>query len=231
MSLCSSRGFDFFLERQWVASIAPDGCHVDGGRIIELKPSGYLQEEALIRAAMSKRQREFRSGRHFARKLLGSLGYCATEILARPDGDPIWPVGTCGSIAHSGELVLVIVGETGFFQGIGIDLEVDFVVDPEFRSLVCRPEEILQQGKFLQRGLNIAKFCFVAKEAFYKAIFPTSRRFLNFDQVYVHFDLDTNSFKCYVEDVEGCNSLRRAEGCGYFSFTERSLLAAFFIPA
>jgi 4'-phosphopantetheinyl transferase EntD len=141
-------------------------------------------EAALVTRAVERRQREFAAGRALARGLLKSLGHDG-PLGAMADGRPDWPAGIVGSIAHCRSLAAVAVARDSVWRGIGIDIEPDAplserivrkIVVEEERPWVCNWE-----GGIGAAALRV--FC--AKEALYKAIYPTVLKVFDFDAVTV----------------------------------------------
>ena len=124
------------------------------------------------RARSTKRRYDFAAGRRLARSLLGA------NLVLLPDEDraPRWPEGIDGSIAHSGTVCVVAVGEG--VRGIGVDVEIDTPLKPETESMILRPSEIAALGEG-DRGAS-GKRIFCAKEAFFKAQWPMTKRWLDF---------------------------------------------------
>src|SRR5262245_28830029 len=60
----------------------------------------FPEEEAVVRAAVDKRRREFTTARVCARAALAKLGYPPIPILPGKRGAPTWPDGVVGSMTH-----------------------------------------------------------------------------------------------------------------------------------
>lgn len=106
---------------------------------------------------------------------------------------PRWPEGFVGSISHASRLCVALVGRTSDLVGIGIDIEETAPIEPGLTFLICRPDEtdLDETGGAVDPTL----LRFVAKEAFFKAYFPASRGFLEFQDVRVVLDLTNNRFE------------------------------------
>jgi len=139
------------------------------------EPPLFPDEEAAVARAVAKRRREFAFGRACARRALGM----SVAIPVGQGGAPIWPNGVTGSITHTDDYAAAAVVRTGL---IGIDVEslAHAAKVPELLATVARPSE---------RALPAA-LVFSAKESVYKCLYPTQRRFLEFQQVELAFDGD-----------------------------------------
>lgn len=171
-----------------VGAIAPVGTAAAGGPISGIAGALWPEEEAAIRGAVSKRHTEFVAGRSCARAALEALGCANQAIPMAPSREPVWPNGFAGSISHSAtHCIAVAVNET-VQRGIGCDLEPNTPMDPGMRHLILCPEEMRRSDPLLFNGqlaIDFAKLVFAAKEAAFKAHFPLTRRFLDFQDAKV----------------------------------------------
>ncbi len=133
------------------------------------------EEEYLLSPTVaSKRRLEFTMGRVAAREAITKLlGTPAPPILKGPNGEPVWPVGIVGSIAHTTEQALAIVAKKHDALSLGIDMErLDRSMDLALTKKLCTPEE----SNWVHETSNLSeqklRFIFCAKEAVYKALFP-----------------------------------------------------------
>jgi enterobactin synthetase component D len=143
-------------------------------------------ERSCIEGAAKKRREEFAAGRLCARLALSHFGYAATPILPGPDRAPLWPPGALGSISHSGERCVAIVGLRNQFRGLGIDIERIGSLDPSLWPSVFVTSEIEWLNHLdavLRQTMSTVLFC--AKEAFYKCQYQIWNRWLDFADVTV----------------------------------------------
>ena len=132
-----------------------------------------------------RRQISFIGGRLALRKALASLGAPTGAVLADDRGAPILPAGFRGSISHK-DSVAVALATPDEGWSVGIDVEI---FEPERLSIarkVLRDDELgaleaLPEG---HRWRDVL-LRFSAKEAIYKAIDPTLRRYVTFKEVAV----------------------------------------------
>ncbi|MEX2558079.1 MAG: 4'-phosphopantetheinyl transferase superfamily protein [Actinomycetota bacterium] len=121
----------------------------------------------------------FVMGRSAAALAMADLGSVAAEILKGSDRAPIWPLGLVGSIAHTRDLAIAVVGWAEEFLSLGVDVESERRrIDPRTARRVCTPEELL---RFSVPNALLALFC--AKEATYKALAPLGATRLGFKDV------------------------------------------------
>lgn len=151
--------------------------------MLELGPldhttSPYAAETGLMSRATAKRQREFYSGRHFARKAMERAG-AAPCGLGRGDlGNPLWPAGYLGSITHGQHWAAAIAVKNDRIVGLGIDLleHPEDVTSDLSDVIVSEAENAMlsqQFPTFPPTGL-----AFSLKESVVKAVSVSCGRFL-----------------------------------------------------
>lgn len=133
-----------------------------------------------LKSAQHGRQAEFITGRLLAQEALGKHQIRSHIVRQNSDGSPAWPEGIRGSISHKKELAIAAVTRESDF--IGIDLE-NLITDKNARKLAKRivneQEQDLMEATDISFGENFTRI-FSAKEALYKAIYPSVRRYLPF---------------------------------------------------
>lgn len=169
----------------WLRTRLPADAGAAACEIAASAPALAGEEAALVPNAREPRRLEFAAGRAAARAALRRLGLESGPILARPERDPIWPDGVAGSITHTRGWALAATARG--LGGLGLDLEGDEPLEPRVAARVCRLDELAGEPE-------LAKLRFVAKEAFYKAVFPRVRRWIGFDEVRVEVDASTGRF-------------------------------------
>src|ERR687893_269172 len=152
----------------------------------------FSDEAAAVASAGAERRREFGTVRWCARKALRQLGVPAAPIL--PDGNraPRWPIGVVGSMTHCAGYRAAVVAGSGELRGVGIDAEPHAALPADVRDFVLRDEERkrLLALAGADPGRHWDRIVFCAKEAVYKAWFPLTGQWLDFDDVSVSVDLD-----------------------------------------
>jgi enterobactin synthetase component D len=148
----------------------------------------HPDERALAATLGPARQRDWIAGRAALRRLLDDAGVAPTPILVDDRGAPILPAGWVGSISHKrGVAAAIVTSSTNGWVGIDVeraapprlDISRRVLTDAELERLAALPED--------QRGLRIT-LSFAIKEAIYKAIDPTLRRYVGFREVELLID-------------------------------------------
>ena len=130
--------------------------------------------------SVPKRKAEFLAGRYCAVNALERLGLIVGEIAINPDRSPAWPCHTVGSISHTEDWAGAIAAPARFYRGLGLDGErlLNLEQAREVRGLVmdAQEDEVLS-GLSFELATTVA---FSAKEALFKALFPTTREMMEF---------------------------------------------------
>ena len=127
------------------------------------------------------------AARIVARELLARLGHPDAPVPKGAGGEPIWPAGVVGSLAHDDEVAVAAIGLQHDFGSIGIDVEPARDLPAEMLDLVAMPAELRQIGGDLRK----ARLLFAAKEAVYKAAYRFDQAFLEFPDIEVDLDART----------------------------------------
>lgn len=183
-------------------------------------------ERLHVANAVPKRRREYAAGRHFARLALSALGCAATEILSGARRQPIWPAGIIGSIAHSDNYALAIVGRDGQpYTGIGADIERLGRVTPDLTRLILTPQE----QNWSASGQRVdPTVIFSAKEAIYKAINPIAGLMIGFDEVTIRLGACGHAFRANYHGHASANQ-RLEEGFGFATSYNEHVVSVFVI--
>ncbi len=135
-----------------------------------------------LRVSATKRKAEFLAGRLLARTALLSLGSTMGNVDIGTHREPIWPSGFWGSISHTDNSAVVLVSAQRHCL-IGVDIE-SVVTDETAKSiaqLVLTPKEQVLLASAPEHYATNLTVVFSAKEALFKALFPTVRCFFGFD--------------------------------------------------
>jgi len=174
--------------------VAVEGTEEDSGRAGGGRTASTLPDH---------RRREFAHGRACAAEALAALGCPDVEVPVGSEGEPIWPPGVVGSLAHRRGYAAAAVAPRSRLRGLGIDVEIDAALSPGAARRVCAPAELAAAEA---TGLAAAStVVFSAKESVYKAVYPLTRRRLTYGDVTVRLDPDVAAF-----EVDGA---LRASGC------------------
>jgi 4'-phosphopantetheinyl transferase EntD len=159
----------------------------------------FPEEQAELALAVEKRRLEFTTVRHCARSALARLGVAPVAILPGPRGAPQWPAGIVGSMTHCAGYRAAAVARSDELATIGVDAEPHEALPPEVLTTVTIPEERerLERLAAQQPAVHWDRLLFSAKESVYKAWFPLTGRWLDFEEASVDFraaDHESGSF-------------------------------------
>lgn len=140
-----------------------------------------------LAGAVPRRQAEFLAGRLCAALCLRALGAGDLTVPINPDRSPHWPPGFVGSISHSADQVCAVVARQSRYRLLGVDLEplMPKAQAQDLAATILAPADAAQ----CPPNLDLAAFVtviFSAKEAFYKAIYPSLGRVIGFHDVVLH---------------------------------------------
>jgi enterobactin synthetase component D len=149
--------------------------------LAELAPEGFPER------AIAKRKAEYLAGRFAAQQALAELGEGGAAG-RNEDGSPRWPEPVVGSITHGAGRAWCAVARAQSVRGIGIDVErvMDASTKDELMAKICgRPErELLARGLQQPEPARVS-LAFSAKESLYKCLYPSTRKFQDFDAAHV----------------------------------------------
>lgn len=171
-------------------ALFPDGIQIAAGDPRGGKPTGYADEEIHVANAVPSRRSEFFAGRACARKAMQDLGFRPTVIGMSPDRSPIWPPGLIGSISHCKTVCLAAVArQTDDILSIGLDIEPDSPLHEDMWDTICTSNERkwLARLPSSQRARQALRM-FTAKESAYKAQYPLTQEFFEFEDLEIEFD-------------------------------------------
>jgi enterobactin synthetase component D len=139
---------------------------------------------AALRDAARRRQLSFIGGRLCAERALALHGASDDIVGQGSVGEPLWPGTLRGSITHTDTSAHAVVLDGEQCTGIGIDSELVGATSTEIVAVCCTAVERRIWFGSTQDQLR-ATLIFSAKEAFYKAVYPTVRSFVDFTDVEV----------------------------------------------
>lgn len=192
----------------WVRAVVPAGVAVAVDHVLPSAPFDAVEAEA-VAGSVAVRRAAFATGRRLARAALAELGCAPASLPPDCDGVPCWPPGFIGTISHADGLCIALAGRAGGLLGVGIDLERADRVVPALAPRICRADE------YDQGDMAAIALWFAAKEAVFKAYFPTTRCLLGFQDIRVAMAPARDRFEARLV-APGRPSLdgRRAfEGC------------------
>jgi 4'-phosphopantetheinyl transferase EntD len=156
----------------------------------------FPQEEAVVARSVDKRRREFATARACARRAMATLGLPPVPILPGERGAPTWPPGVVGSMTHCDGYRASAVALEAKVRTVGVDAEPNGPLPDGVLEAVALPPEIewLNGVAGDSSGVCWDRLLFSAKESIYKAWFPLTRRWLNFEEAVVTPDPVAGTF-------------------------------------
>lgn len=147
-------------------------------------------EEAVIANAVDKRRSEFATARACARAALAKLEMPPVPIVPGLRGAPQWPAGVVGSITHCAGYRASAVARDRDVLTVGLDAEPhDTLPAGVLNAIASRGEQTgLAALAAARPDVCWDRMLFSAKESVYKAWFPLTRRWLNFEDASVRID-------------------------------------------
>lgn len=160
-----------------------------------------------------RREAEFRAGRACAREAMSRVGIRNWPLIPAATREPQWPRGIVGSITHSGTYCAAAVARDDGCAGIGIDVETADRVSEDLAPVICTRGEqaALDQYKSFSRS-GLLTLVFSAKESVFKAVFPGTRVFLEFDDVEIELEPEDGTFRAHGQTPELERLLSRIDG-------------------
>lgn len=137
------------------------------------------EEGASIASRNPASRRASGAARIVARQLMQRLGFSPTSVLRDASGAPVWPKGLVGSLAHDDGVAVAALARAENVGAIGIDVEPAAPLPADMLGIVAGERERRQIAEDPLRG----RVLFAAKEAVYKAAYPSDRVFLEFADI------------------------------------------------
>ena len=155
---------------------------VVGNLPIELTPA----ELQRLHDAVPKRRREFLSGRYYASVACQRFGLDRPTLPPDSRGAPAWPSPVVGSITHCDVWAAAAVARRIDVLSLGIDVEPAEQLPARLEYVVATSSE-----RHMLANLECTacpapdRLLFCVKEAVFKAWYPLTRRWLDFEDVVV----------------------------------------------
>jgi 4'-phosphopantetheinyl transferase EntD len=217
------------LLADWLTCVSPPGTAAATAPIAAL-PAFDVAEEAAIHGAVARRRDEFRSGRACARRALAELGCPPSSLPADPRRLPAWPAGFLGSISHGAGICVAQAARSDDFLGLGIDVEASDALDTDLVATISCPDEWPSIARGAASDRVAATLCFSAKEAVYKAYFPSTAAWLDFHDLRLEVQWSRRSFTATLLSPDKPALGGRRSWHGHFLLAGRSLATAVFVP-
>ncbi len=154
----------------------------------------FPAERESIAAAVPSRRREFASARMCARVALGELGQPPVPLLPDAAGAVHWPPGFVGSITHCAGYRAAAVARSAQVASLGIDAETDAALPDGVLGLVALPDEREALDRLPLTAVSWPRLLFSCKESVYKAWYPLTGAWLDFEQARVTIDAERATF-------------------------------------
>jgi 4'-phosphopantetheinyl transferase EntD len=165
-----------------IQSIAPAGVRLSCRTIRDGDDAFLLPKESqsIVTRAVAGR-RASGAARLAARLLLAEFGIGEAEIPRGSGGQPIWPKGITGSLAHDDTMAVAAVSRSGAIRSLGSDIEPPVPLPDDIVSLVFTCGDCVDS---VDRML-VGRVLFSAKEAVYKAVYPLDGEILDYADIAV----------------------------------------------
>ena len=157
----TSGAVDPALERD-IESLAVPGLLIGHRLILPGDENALLDKEAVsIASPVIAVRRASGAARIVARELLAQLGYDNVALPKAPSGEPIWPAGISGSLAHDDRVAVAAVGLQHDIHSVGIDVEAAMPLPPgvglvimTIPMMICFPYITKLSNTLVAIGLN-----------------------------------------------------------------------------
>ncbi len=155
------------------------------GTYTKQTPETLLPEEKkFIEGCILKRQEEFATGRWCAREALKKLGMPSENILTGNEGEPLWPDGICGSIAHTHKAFCSVAALSSEYLSIGIDIEdIQRNITDGAAKFIVNNDEFNWLKQTGGKKEEYIKLIFSAKESIFKLFYPIIKRRFSFSVI------------------------------------------------
>jgi 4'-phosphopantetheinyl transferase EntD len=152
-------------------------------------------EEQYLATARPARRQEFVTARRCAREAVRKLGFPPAPIGIGAHREPLWPDGVAGSITHCSGYRAAAV--TMKLVAVGIDAEPHGPLPPGVAEQITTAGEpaMLAELTRTQPSIHWGRLLFSAKESVYKAWYPLTGRWLDFDEAVITIDPAARAFR------------------------------------
>jgi 4'-phosphopantetheinyl transferase EntD len=161
----------------------------------------FPAERALIAGAGERRRREFTTARRCAHAALGRLGQRPSPVLHDERGAPQWPAGVVGAITHCSGYRAAAVASSRHVASLGMDAAPNRPLpDIDMLKVIASGPERDRLGQLTAEdpGMCWDRLLFSAKESVYKAWYPLTGCWLDFESADVSFGADTFTARLLV---------------------------------
>jgi 4'-phosphopantetheinyl transferase EntD len=183
--------------------------------------------------AVNKRKAEFLAGRYCAKTVLAQYDMTDFTIVADKNRAPQWPVGFKGAITHSNNNALVALSNNEAILGIGIDIES--IMSDKTMNDVKSAIVLGDENNFLNHDSmspnTVVSTIFSIKESFFKAAYPSTGFYFDFDAVQItKLDPINNCFTLKVCQALNPQIRPGMVFSGQFTFVGDQVLSFLILP-
>jgi 4'-phosphopantetheinyl transferase EntD len=143
-----------------------------------------------VTRAVPSRRASFLAGRWCAHEALrASVPRAARTVIGMGEfREPLWPVGTLGSIAHTTGYALAAAAPVGYVRAIGVDVErwLDDDAPDRIGANLAGPGELdalIAHTRW--PAARLLTMLFSAKESIYKCLYPGVRQYFGFEAAWL----------------------------------------------
>jgi len=153
-----------------------------------------------VARAVERRRREYTTTRHLARAALQRLGVPPVPLRRGLMGEPLWPDGVVGSLTHCDGYRAAAVAHRAGVVAVGIDAEAHAPLPDEVPSIVLSGDERTLVERLTRQAPAVCwdRLLFSAKESLFKAWYPQTGRWLEFEDAAVDVDPESGVFRAHV---------------------------------
>lgn len=181
----NSKDIENFFEKSYPAT----ACIC--ASVADLQFPLFPEEKEYILKCVSKRKKEFIAGRSAARLAMKKLDVPAEAVPRGEQNEPIWPDSLTGSISHTDEICLCVIGSREHYSAIGIDIEDPKRIESSLFPSIFSDTELKRLEDFKDEELALhATALFSAKEAFFKLQHQLTGQWMGFKDVEVSINGD-----------------------------------------
>lgn len=124
--------------------------------------------------ATPRRRSEFAAGRDAARQAMMAIGLPSAGVGQGAEGDPLFPAALRGSISHTREFAVAVVGHAVDYDSLGVDIDDGRALGDAAAAEVTWNAETarIQRAMGLTDRALAQNLAFSAKEAIFKCQYP-----------------------------------------------------------
>lgn len=175
-----------------LGALLPDSVVVRETRTLSAEFDLFPEELAVVAASVDKRRQEFAAVRRCARAAMAVLGQGPVPLLPGAWGAPQWPAGLVGSMTHCAGFAAAVLARASDLASVGVDAEPHLPLPEGTLETIALPEELalVRRLRREQPSVRWDRLLFCAKETVYKAWFPLTGAWLDFEEARIELRAD-----------------------------------------